>query len=368
MDGDGPARWHTGAEARGRRITTTLLMSLAAVRDADPTGLAVPVLRLASLLDPDGHPHALWTRAPLLSFLAAHRVPPAEKGTARGTTQVTADQVHAALRLLHRHALLVCDPRADPRAVRVHAATARAVRETVSDTDLPGLAVAAADALLEAWPEDDRLQAELAEVLRANTAALADRADDHLWRPDGHPVLYLAGTSLHDAGLTDAAVGYWQNMTGSAERILGADHPDTLVARNNLGVSYRQACRADEAIGSLEQVVAARERLLGPDHPDTDTARANLVVAYDESGRTEDAIDLQERVVADRERLLGPDHPDTIAARADLADLYLDDANFPYATKTLAQVVAARERLLGADHPDTVAARADLVDIMLNLE
>jgi hypothetical protein len=58
--------------------------------------------------------------------------------------------------------------------------------------------------------------------------------------------------------------------------------------------------------------------LLGPEHPDTLLARANLGSSYWSAGRTADAIAIGEQVVADRERLLGSEHPDTLTARANL--------------------------------------------------
>ena len=60
------------------------------------------------------------------------------------------------------------------------------------------------------------------------------------------------------------------------ERILGADHPETLTARNSLALSYQAAGRVVEAIPILEQNLADQERVLGPDHPSTLTSRNNL--------------------------------------------------------------------------------------------
>ncbi len=297
-------------EGYGRQITAALLLSLDAAHAADSTGLAVPVLRLAALFDSAGHPHALWTTPPLLNYLTAHNT----RRTAEGSVaepQATADQAHSALRLLHRYALLTCDTRAEPRAVRIHALTARAVRESSSTDDLPDLASAAANALLHVWPRVDQPHADLAAVLRANTDALADHTHDHLWHPEGHPVLYRAGKSLLDAGLARTAATYWKSVAENAERLLGDDHPSTLAARANLAASYHQAGRTSEAITIKERVVADRERLLGDDHPDTLTARANLAASYQQAGRTSEAIAIEERVVADSERLLGDDHPDT---------------------------------------------------------
>ena len=73
------------------------------------------------------------------------------------------------------------------------------------------------------------------------------------------------------------------------ERVLGPDHPDTLLSRNNLALAYRAAGRLDEAISLHEQALAARERVLGPDHPDTLRSRNNLATAYRAAGRTDES-------------------------------------------------------------------------------
>ncbi|MHA4820127.1 tetratricopeptide repeat protein [Streptomyces aculeolatus] len=48
-----------------------------------------------------------------------------------------------------------------------------------------------------------------------------------------------------------------------------------------------------EAIPILEQVVVDRVRLLGSEHPHTLIARGNLAVSYREAGRVQEAIELQ---------------------------------------------------------------------------
>ena len=45
----------------------------------------------------------------------------------------------------------------------------------------------------------------------------------------------------------------------------------------------------------FEQTLADRERVLGADHPDTLAARANLATAYRAAARTAEAITLHEQ-------------------------------------------------------------------------
>ncbi|MGC5009032.1 tetratricopeptide repeat protein [Streptomyces sp. DT203] len=348
------------SEGYGRQITVALLLSLDAAQAADSTGLALPILRLSALLDPAGHPHALWTSPPLLDYLATHHTPPRTEKDAPHTPHLTGDQAHAVLRLLHRYGLITCDTGAEPRAVRIHALTARAIREITPGSDLPRLADRAAEALLDAWPEIDQSHPGLATTLRANTEALADHAHDHLWRPEGHRVLYRAGTSLLAAGLVSTATTYWQNMAHNAERLLGDDHPDTLTTRGNLAASYQQAGRTREAIDLLEQVAADCERVLGDAPLYALTACGNLADLYQQAGRNVEAIDLLEQVVLGFEGLLGNDHPNTLTARANLAKSYVRAGRTRRGIEIEEQVVASFERVLGDDHPSTLTARANL--------
>ncbi|MDH6463104.1 hypothetical protein M2302_003289 [Micromonospora sp. A200] len=339
-------------DAYGRPVTVTLLLALDAADTTTPAGLARPALALAALLDPNGHPDTLWTTTAVTDYLTTHR-------THNTGQPVTPDQARKALRLLHRYSLLTHTPTNGPRAVRIHALTARATRETTT-TNTATLAHAAADALLHLWPANDHTTPDLTATLRTNTTTLADIAGDLLWHPHGHPLLYQSGNSLLRAGLPTPATTYWHHMTEQAARLLGDEHPDTLTARANLAASYWQAGRTADAITIEEKVVADRERLLGDDHPDTLTARANLAASYWQAGRTADAITIEEKVLADRERLLGDDHPDTLTARANLASSYHQAGRTTDAITIKEKVVADSARLLGDDHPDTLTVRGNL--------
>ncbi|MGW8361929.1 tetratricopeptide repeat protein [Streptomyces wedmorensis] len=352
-------------EGYGYRITAALLLSLDAVEAADPAGYVVTVLRVAALLDPDGHPHSLWTVPPLLDLLTTHHRAFEARAEARAEElpQATADQAHAALRLLHRYALIVCDTRAEPSAVRIHALTARAVRETMPEPELALLTRAAADGLYRIWPEVDQPHRELAAVLRANTGALVDHANDHLWQPDAHQTLSRAGTSLIDAGLSSAATAFWQDMTRDSERLLGSDHPETLTIRANLAVALSLEDRAEEALAIEEEVLAVRERVLGEDHPDTLMSRGNIAVSYQQLGRADEAVTLLERVVTDSRRLHGPDDPAALTDRGNLAFAYNAAGRAEEAIELAAEVLADRERVLGQDHPDTLLSRSNLAVI-----
>jgi hypothetical protein len=67
-----------------------------------------------------------------------------------------------------------------------------------------------------------------------------------------------------------------EQVLADRERVLGPDHPHTLIAGSNLADAYWSACSAADAIALLEQVVVDSERVLGAEHPDTDDRRRAL--------------------------------------------------------------------------------------------
>ncbi|CCI52002.1 tetratricopeptide repeat protein [Nostocoides jenkinsii] len=52
--------------------------------------------------------------------------------------------------------------------------------------------------------------------------------------------------------------------------------PDTLLSRNNLAGAYRSAGDLGRAIPLYEATLADRERVLGPDHPNTVVTRRKI--------------------------------------------------------------------------------------------
>ena len=199
------------------------------------------------------------------------------------------------------------------------------------------------------------------------------------------------------------AIDLGLRVAADRERVLGADHPDTLRSRNNLAGAYRSAGRLDEAIALYERTLADRERVLGADHPDTLTSRNNLAGAYQSAGRLERG---DRAVRADPHRPRAgpgrrpPRHPGLAqqprrrlrvggAARAgdravradprrpragagrrpprhpDLPQqprlrLPVGGAAASEAIALYERTLADRERVLGPDHPDTLTSRNNL--------
>ncbi|MBN6039992.1 FxSxx-COOH system tetratricopeptide repeat protein [Amycolatopsis sp. 195334CR] len=329
-------------------VAATWSLSIEAADQLDPAGLARPILEFASLLDPAGIPTAVFT-----TDVAAHYL------TTRLARDVTADDVLGGLEALSRFSLLTLDPAQPDRAVRVHALVQRAVRDLLPVDTVGELARAVANALLDAWPHVESDQ-ELVQALRSNTGTLQGTAEDHLWQPGGHRVLFRLARSLGEAGLLHGAITVTKRLYHRASTLLGPDHSDTLTTRSNLASWRGEAGDPAGAAAETEQLLIHEVRILGPDHPDVLITRNNLARWRGKAGDPAGAAIETEQLLTDQVRVLGPDHPLTLNTRSNLASWRGKAGDPAGAATAYKQLLTDQERILGPDHPLTLRARGNL--------
>jgi tetratricopeptide (TPR) repeat protein len=338
------------ADGISAAVLATWSLAAECAHELPPTGLAWPTLVLAAVMDYHGVPGAVLTSPAACSYIAGR------PSTAGGADQ---NMVRAAINNLAASGLVTIDPASAVRTVQMHASVQAAVRAWLPQTDLEQVVLAAADALLETWPEGDG-GPQLDQALRDCTSSLRAGDGGMLWKPEAHPLLFRAGLSLENSRLADAAIDYWQTMVATSTRLLGPAHANAVVARDRLAAAYESAGRSTEAIAVFQAALADRERNQGPEHAETIAARGHLAHAYQSAGRPADAVVLYERTAADSERLLGAGHPVTLGSRASLAEAYQTAGRAREAISAFEQLLADSERLLSAGHPTTLAARASL--------
>ena len=160
---------------------------------------AQALLALAALLDGNGDSR------PGIRDPGRMRVPDGRRGGPAGP-----ELARGALSVLERVGLMATGSAGTPTA-RVNPVIQAAVRAAAPAEMLDRAAKAAADALLEAWP-DDEPGAWSAEAFRACAASLQRVAGDLLWAGGCHPLLLRAGESLDRAHLAGPAVAYWRQL------------------------------------------------------------------------------------------------------------------------------------------------------------
>jgi tetratricopeptide (TPR) repeat protein len=340
----------TGVDGASASVLATWSLAAECAHELPPAALAWPTLVLAAMMDYHGIPGAVLTSPAACSYIAGR------PSTAGGADQ---NMVRAAINNLAAVGLVTIDPASPVRTVQMHASVQAAVRAWLPQTDVEQVVLAAADALLETWPEGDG-GPQLEQALRDCTATLRDNDSGMLWKTEAHPLLFRAGLSLENSRLADAAIAYWQSMLATSTRLLGPAHANSVVARDRLAAAYESADRSSEAISVFQAALADRERNQGPEHAETIAARGHLAHAYQSAGRPADAVALYERTVSDSERLLGPGHPVTLGSRASLADAYQTAGKLHEAISGYDLLVGDAERQLGSGHPTTLAARSSL--------
>ena len=81
---------------------------------------------------------------------------------------------------------------------------------------------------------------------------------------------------------------------------------------NNLALLYLEQGRYDDAEPLLTKELQAERRVLGEEHPDTLLSMNNLAMLYFEQGRHDEAEPLYVKALEGRRRVLGEEHPDTL--------------------------------------------------------
>jgi tetratricopeptide (TPR) repeat protein len=317
-----------------------------------PGGSAQLLLALAAMLDGHGIPQTVLTASAAGDFLGG------------GDVAASSGRARAALATLEQVGLLTVEPVSAPPTVRISPVLQAALRAAMPE-DLPDQAgMAAADALLQAWPEPEE-PGWPASSLRSCVATLRRITGDLLWDGGCHPLLVRAGDSLDRARLTEAAVDHWRDLATTAGRLLGGGHPDTVLAGQRLADAYLAAGCADDAIPWFQWVLDSLTHKLGPDHRDVIEAQRRLGHAFMAALQPSAAITVLRRVIPQFEQVCGPSHADTLGARDELAAAYLAAGQNPAAVTLYRRTLADRERAQGARHPQTMTTRLGLADTYL---
>jgi tetratricopeptide (TPR) repeat protein len=372
----------TGVEPHPVAITGRLaLEQVGALRHGDQ---ARALLTLMAVLAGESVPGGVLATEAARGYLAASESAPGPAS------------VQDVLLDLEELALISID-RAPALAIRMNAAVAAAVCAMVPAGARHGVVLAAAGALLEAWPvpEPDPWQAA---GLRSCAGSLLEQAADVLCAGRCHPLLLRAGQSLAEAGLRGPAVACWYALAAATERRPGPEvplirrrlaeaclangdaaravtwfqlalaaltrlppqHPDLIATRIGLGQALTAAGLASDAITVLRSAAQNAEQATGPDSPQALAAREALAAAYLAAGQHGRAVRLYRDTLTARLRVHGNQHPATLAARHHLAEACLAAGQPGDALTHAGKALAGRERLLGPGHPETVAARASL--------
>ena len=299
-------------------IATTWSMSIEQADSQIPVGLARPLLTLASLLDPNGIPRAVFDAAATRDYLAAATTADDAPSDDEGLPDPA--DIHAGLANLRRFNLIsIADS-----VVRVHALVQRAVRETLQPDQLCQAVRCAADALRQTWPRvEHAADSALVVLLRANAGVLGELLEaENLWaRADNAcDVLLRSVESISNAGLAQAAFDAATRLHEQTNRRLGPQHRATLKARHHIADCTGELGDPAGAVLAYQALLIDDIRFLGPTDRDTLHTRSNLAYRRAEAGDPSGAAEAFAELLGDYTRLFGPDEEESLMTRLFLAD------------------------------------------------
>jgi eukaryotic-like serine/threonine-protein kinase len=147
-------------------------------------------------------------------------------------------------------------------------------------------------------------------------------------------------------------------------RVLGPEHPDALMSMNGLANTLADEGRNAEAEKLYRQTLDVRRRVLGPENPDTLRSMANLATNLQEQGRYPEAEQLQRETLEIDRRVLGPEHRDTMAGLDNLANTLYEEGRYSESEKLHREALAMKSRILGPEHPVTLLSMGNLASTL----
>ena len=288
------ARRPAHARARRRLPAGPGIWSIAAecAHELTPSGLAWPTLVLAAMLDHNGIPGAVLTSPAACGYIAG-----------RPSTAGASDQnmARAAINNLAAAGLFTIDPASAVRTVRMHASVQAAVRAYLPAADLEMVVLAAADALLETWPDGDgqaRRRWAGPRWRRPSSRRRCATAPGRCATPtDGGGAVEARGSS---GAVPGGPVTGEQPAVGDRHRVLEVDdghqhpaaRPGAPERRGGPGPAGR-GIRGGGPVSRRHLGVPGRPGRPGaeprPDQADIIAARSHLAHAYFSAGRPADA-------------------------------------------------------------------------------
>ncbi len=188
---------------------------------------------------------------------------------------------------------------------------------------------------------------------------------------DDHPKTLISlenlGISLENQGKYSEAEPYLREAMAGCRRVLGNDHPNTLEAIKNLGGLLQKQGHFSAAEPYLREAMAGCRRVLGNDNPNTLEAISGMGVLLGDQGKYVEAAACYREALTGRRRVLGNDHPVTLTSMNNMAVLLSAQGRYADAATYHREALAGRRRVLDNDHPDTLSSSRHLGKVLMDL-
>jgi len=184
-----------------------------------------------------------------------------------------------------------------------------------------------------------------------------------------HPDTLLAISNmsvlLRELGRLADAEPYHREALEKSRRILGEEHPETIIAISNMGGLLRAKGDFAGAEPYYREALEKFRRVLGATHPETIRSIGNMGVLLAEQGRLAEAEPYYREALDETRRTLGEEHPQTITSITNMGFLLVSQGKAEEAELHLRDALEKSRRTLGAEHPDTLLAISNMGAMLL---
>jgi tetratricopeptide (TPR) repeat protein len=175
---------------------------------------------------------------------------------------------------------------------------------------------------------------------------------------------YLLAVTLYKQQKYAEAEVLLQQSVQQREKVIGAEHVNSLESKYWLAATLYDQQKYTEAEQLLQQLVQQREKVLGAEHVNTLWSKYMLAVTLYDQQKYAEAEALSRQSVQQREKVLGAEHVDTLWSKYMLANTLYEQQKYAEAEALLRQLVQQQEKVLGGYHKDTLASKSLLQTVV----
>jgi tetratricopeptide (TPR) repeat protein len=144
------------------------------------------------------------------------------------------------------------------------------------------------------------------------------------------------------------------------QRVLGPEHPDTLISMQSLGAQLRHVGRLDEAEPLLVTVVETLRRTLGPDSSNLGAPLTNLAALMSDRGDLDGAAEIFQEAIRVHRAGFPADHPNQAFPVVGLAIVRERQELYPEALTLYEDALEIRRSAFGDDHWRSLQTQASV--------
>ncbi|XP_003427723.1 kinesin light chain-like [Nasonia vitripennis] len=166
--------------------------------------------------------------------------------------------------------------------------------------------------------------------------------------------------ALVQQGKYNEALAIFEEAYEDHKKILGEDHPHSMMIQRNIGEALKSVGKYDEALKVLKTVYKKQKKVLGPDSPDTILTVNSIGYTLHGQNKLTEALKLLQESLEKCRIVLGPEHPSTLKVINSIAVILTQEKKYGESLKHSREVLKIQEKILGIHHNDTLSTKHNI--------